>query len=730
VTRSALDAALALAGRGWQVFPLKARDKIPATRNGFKDASSDPDGLKRLFCRPDLNLGLATGPGSGLWVLDLDGADGISAFEQIEQQHGKIPQTVEVRTGGGGRHLYFRLNGEPIKNRSKVCGVPIDVRGDGGYVVAPPSMHKSGSAYEWINSPDKTALVEAPSWLVDLVLDRSSTPSTAPGRPLPLEIAPAETKGGRHEELLRLVGAELARGTNPEEVRQRALSWGARCRPALEESEVKRIYDYCKRKHDQRLDELDEAPLPPPPAWPELDQAAYHGLAGDLVRRIEPETESDPAGLLVGLLLSWGNLVGRSPYFVVEGTEHRVNLYAVLVGATSKGRKGTSEGRVRQILEYVDTDWSRSRIVNGLVSGEGLVWNVRDPIYETKPIKEKGSVKGYETVETDSGVEDKRLLVYESEYGSVLRVCKRETSTLSTTIRSAWDTGELRTLSKNSPARATGAHVSILGSITKEELTKALLEVESFSGFSNRFLWVLVRRSKLLPDGGADLNLSWYAAELARAARHARTIERMRRDSAATRLWHAVYGDLSGMAGGLLGAVTSRAEAQVLRLSMIYALLDRSSTISEEHLRAGLAVWDYCRESAALIFGRSTGNTLADQVLKFVRDNPGCGRKDLHRLLGNHVKADSLLHAIGVLRNTGLIQVTTDKSTGGRPAERYYPCDSNLRTNELSPSAPAETEEEPCEQSELSELSPSEAPDEIVSSLVRNSETEMEEFIL
>lgn len=143
--------------------------------------------------------------------------------------------------------------------------------------------------------------------------------------------------------------------------------------------------------------------------------------------------------------------------------------------------------------------------------------------------------------------------------------------------------------SPNSPAVATDAHISVIGHITQDELQRTLAECEGFNGFANRFLWLAVRRSKLLPDGGQDLDQTRHAPRLALAAEQARSVDRMQRDQAAAALWRQVYGELADdQTSGLLGAVTSRAEAQVLRLSMTYALLDGYGTISECHLRAAL----------------------------------------------------------------------------------------------------------------------------------------------
>jgi len=439
-------------------------------------------------------------------------------------------------------------------------------------------------------------------------------------------------------------------------------------------------------------DQVDRIPLPSAPRWPTLDQAAYHGLIGDVVRTIEPETEADPVAILAQFATMFGNLVGRGPHYVVEGTAHYPNLYAVLVGSTSKGRKGTSEGRVRSLFTEVDEDWLRNRTATGLVSGEGLIWQVRDPIYKVENIKEKGRVVATQEVLADAGEPDKRLMVIKSEFASVLRVCRRETNTLSPILRSAWDTGHLRTLSKNSPAHATDAHVSIVGHITEEELRRSLAEVDGFNGFANRFLWLAVRRSKLLPDGGREINLLPLVAEIGQAAQDARGIGRLSRSNDAGRYWRDVYADLSGGGPGLLGAVTSRAEAQVLRLSMVYALADCSSTIEIEHLRAAHAVWRYVEETARRIFNTATGDPLADKVLDIIRETPGLGRRELHRATSNHIKAEVLVEILARLSRDGYVE-RREISTGGRPAERWFAkgtgCEQSEQSELSTPSTPA-----------------------------------------
>ena len=122
---------------------------------------------------------------------------------------------------------------------------------------------------------------------------------------------------------------------------------------------------------------------------------------------------------------------------------------------------------------------------------------------------------------------------------------------------------------------------------------------------------------------------------------------------------------------GLAGAVTSRAEAQVLRLSVIYALLDRSETIHEEHLAAALALWRYCHRSAEIIFGNSTGDPIADRCLHFIKDEPAISRRDLRRKFSTSEKNERIVQALGKLESQGLAHRKIQKKT--KPSERWYP---------------------------------------------------------
>ncbi len=419
--------------------------------------------------------------------------------------------------------------------------------------------------------------------------------------------------------------------------------------------------------------------------WPEpLAEEAYHGLAGDLVRVVAPHSEAAPVAILAQTLVAFGSVVGRSPHYIVEADRHGMNEFICLVGETAKGRKGTSQGVVARVFalleDYLAGDelagrWIQARQASGLSSGEGVIWAVRDAIVSHQPVKDHGRVVEYQDVETDPGVADKRLMVVESELAQALKVLAREGNTLSPVLRNAWDSGTLRILTKNSPAHATEAHISIIGHITKDELRRDMAAVEGLNGFANRFLWLCVRRSQCLPEGGGltDELLAPLAQRLAGAVTFAQNVERMSRDDDARALWAAVYPALSEGKPGLFGAVTARAEAHVLRLSCIYALLERSNTVQPAHLLAALALWEYAEASARYIFGDATGDTLTDTLLDALRaaGDAGLTRDAIYRdVFGKHRRAEEIEQAVQALQQRGLARMKREE-TAGRTRERW-----------------------------------------------------------
>lgn len=402
-------------------------------------------------------------------------------------------------------------------------------------------------------------------------------------------------------------------------------------------------------------------PLRPPPSpgplethappsgrqWPRLDPAALYGLPGDVVRTLEKETEADPAALLGTFLCMYGSTVGPgSGRAVADGAQHPPRLFVVIAGQTAKARKGTSWQRDRQVMQTTDPDFS-SRVVSGMASGEGLVEEAADRA-------------------------DKRILVYESEFARTLNVAARDGSTLSAILRQAWDGDTLRVMTRGNRLVAEGAHISVLAHITTEELKAKLTGLEAANGFANRFLFVCARRSRLLPDGGNldDSDLHWLADRLRPTLDKAKTTGVMRRTGAAEELWRHIYSQAAqDDPGGLLGGLVARADGQLLRLSVTYALADGATLVDLDHLEAAVAFWRYCRESAEYIFGNSLGNPDAERVLAVVRAAEAgmLPKRALAEQLGKSIWGSRLDRALDVLEDKGLIIRTPGSPTGGRP---------------------------------------------------------------
>lgn len=397
-----------------------------------------------------------------------------------------------------------------------------------------------------------------------------------------------------------------------------------------------------------------------------MSDEAFHGICGDIARCIEPHTEADPHAILMQLLVAFGNCVGRGPFVRVESDRHFPNHFVVLVGRSSKARKGTSLGYVRSGFRAIDPDWEAKNIQSGLSSGEGVIWAVRDPIYKTS--------KGKEALD-DLGVSDKRLLISLPEFASLLKIMMRQGNTLSPVVRQAWDGDTLQILTKNSPARATDSHLSIIGHITEDEAPRLLTETEAANGFANRFLWLCVRRTQLLPEGGnvPRNQLDPLYRALKEKVEIARRQSELGRTEAFRKRWNDVYRELAQDRPGLVGAITARAEAQVLRLSMTYALADGRGELDLPHLEAAHAAWRYCDASAIHIFQDALGDPIADRILNALRNNSGGhSRTMISTVLGRHAKKTEIEQALGRLLQAGLVRTEPRPSDGGRTAEWWF----------------------------------------------------------
>ncbi len=401
----------------------------------------------------------------------------------------------------------------------------------------------------------------------------------------------------------------------------------------------------------------DDGTLPPPAGWPARpDPAVYHELLGEIVGTIAPHTEADPIAILSQLLVAFGATVGRGAYFTVEATRHAPNEFMLLVGDSSRARKGSSWDHVHRLITHADRSIEH-RILTGLSSGEGLIFAVRDPAGQ------------------DLGHPDQRLLVIEPEFASVLKAASREISTLSPTLRSAWDGRPLAILTRTAPARSSSAHISVIGHITQHELRRHLTTVELANGYLNRILLIACRRQRLLPEGGNPTALAETGLDriLAAAVKHAQTAGEVRLGHDGRELWHHAYRQLAAQpADGIVGQITARAEAHVIRLALIYTLADGQPEIGAQHLTAALALHDYAAHSANWALTGATGRPLAEQIHAALRQHPdGLTRSQISSsILRHNQPAGEIDTALEALQANGRATVTR-QATGGRPAQLW-----------------------------------------------------------
>ncbi len=410
--------------------------------------------------------------------------------------------------------------------------------------------------------------------------------------------------------------------------------------------------------------------MPDPAKWPKPPgDEAFLGLAGRVVAAIDPHTESDRVAVLCSFLAAFGCAVGRGPHAMVGATRHDARVWFALVGRSSKARKGDSFGTVRALFAQADSIWESHRIQSGLTSGEGLIHAVRDARFER--VKNK-KTREYEETEVDEGVVDKRLFVLEPEFARLLQVMSRQGNSLNAVIRDAWDRGDLQSMSKTQPGRVTGAHIAIVGHITAEELKRELSATDTANGFANRFIWLAVDRSKLLPEPDVFQGavVDDLAGQIAAALVKARGVGLMRRDAEARELWEAVYPELAKAQDGLAWAVLARAEAYVLRLSLIYALLDGSDLVGVEHLAAALTLWNYSERSALYIWGDATGDSVADMIMGVLRKQGPLTRTQISDLFQRNTSAARIQSGLDLLAAQGKA-VSSQDGSGGRPTEMW-----------------------------------------------------------
>lgn len=410
--------------------------------------------------------------------------------------------------------------------------------------------------------------------------------------------------------------------------------------------------------------------------WPKATSAMFHGFAGEFAHLATEKSEADPVAVLVTFLCRFGIEIGRSPHMLAGDMQH-ARIFAVLVGQSSKARKGTSARPVNEVYSLPPNVWLGCRISPGpLSSGEGVVYNVRDPLQEYILNKQKQTGK---KMMTDPGVEDKRLLILDQELASALNCTRREGNTLSTIVRALFDGDTIEPLTKTNKLTATNPHVGIVTHITSHELHKKLDATEALNGFANRFLWLCVRRPKLepFPREMAPETLRQFQQRLVRILKSARKQKRMRFTDSARELWRQQYPSIASDRPGLLGSILNRAEAYIRRIALIYALLDEASAVDDIHLLAALALWKFNEDSAAFIFGGFEADPVERRIIEALAESGGkMNTTALYKAFGNHLSKERLTIAMNTLLASRKIHIEEIKPEGGgRPRKIFHLCE-------------------------------------------------------
>ena len=241
--------------RGWSVIPMRKRDKRPAIRwEDFQTVRASEQKVHDWFRRwPEDNVGIVTGAVSGLVVLDVDPRHGgEDSLKTLKREHGPLARTLEVITGGAGRHIYFAHPGGTVRNRVGIAP-GIDLRGDGGCIVAPPSVHPSGKHYQWVNGrePGTVKLAPLPHWLRQLVSNAPQRTGHTLGYWREL-LRQGVQEGDRNNTIASITGHLLWHGVDQDVVLELMLGWNrVRCRPPLDDDEVARTVQSIARLHER-----------------------------------------------------------------------------------------------------------------------------------------------------------------------------------------------------------------------------------------------------------------------------------------------------------------------------------------------------------------------------------------------------------------------------------------------------------------------------------------------
>lgn len=414
---------------------------------------------------------------------------------------------------------------------------------------------------------------------------------------------------------------------------------------------------------------------------PRPDPACLYGLAGEIAKAGSETTEANPYAVAAAATVYLGCAIGRGPYTTIGNTWHHTRFFMLHVGRSGEGRKGDAVSLIKRIARRVaelSQDHAPQIHSGGLSSREGMIFLIHDGYKEGK--------------EDIPPVNDKRLMVIESEFVNVLSQARRDGNTLSAALRDGWDGVSLKPATKTNRMWATDPHINMLAAITKTELVSSMASKDLTNGFANRFMPFWAERTRLLPfpkptpPEEVD-RLANKVIEVLRFCEAERWVENdnMRVDlspAAAKRYAELYRGELSDRSHGeRINALVERRAPMLRRLAMLFALTDLTTTVEVKHIDAALAWIRYSLESVKFIFGSAADeaevaevNDTAAKILQFIGQHKRVTRWQLSsECFKGHASKDRLDAALDDLltANPPRIVVEDVRTGKGRPTKYY-----------------------------------------------------------
>jgi hypothetical protein len=341
---------------------------------------------------------------------------------------------------------------------------------------------------------------------------------------------------------------------------------------------------------------------------PALSNAALYGVLGDLIKKGDPYTIASPAAVLLQYLVMAGNSIGRVAKVRFKNRDNYPNLFTIVVGPTAKGAKGSALRLCEDTFKEISPEWYTDRIISGLGSGQAIIGALQDTPENT----------------------DRRLLIVEQEYASVMGVMSKSGANLNEMIRKAWDETDFTSATKHCKMKASSCHVSLIAHITREEFTSLMMrkkaQLDMKNGFVNRVLWCYSHRTKSpmevqeMPEGFFTEDYERLKEALVSIQNESDVTLRLSED--AQKLMEREADSIEVSDYGITTDTDNRGMSQVLRISLIFSLLDNAREVKAEHLEAAIAVWNYCKKSARWVFEDHEFSSLANKLFVALEAQP------------------------------------------------------------------------------------------------------------